>query len=354
MSLNLEKTTIWGPGATAWEDIPALPHDSPLRHVSLLPWESASTPKVLGVPLYRPGIPEDLQGHLQKAGAKLETALNRVARLQDTQAAFCLLRTCVGPRKVEHLLRALDVSATQGFAAAVDAVQTRALGKLAGTNLSPFAWAQACLPIAKGGCGLTSAVRLAPAARLAGVLQFARYGPRTIGADDAISIRCRRDPSLLQGLQTLLPPQMEPLLSWTAAACVIPGDGPEMTQKWWSARITDHALLSLTTNGRARDIPRLTAQTSSNAGAWLSATPNKAEGLAIPPHQFQLLLRWHLGLPIVPESHHGAVCPKCQGANDVFGDHAVTCNRNGVWRRHFGIQSLICWVLSTAKMPHER
>ena len=56
----------------------------------------------------------------------------------------------------------------------------------------------------------------------------------------------------------------------------------------------------------------------------------------------------------MPPSHHGAVCPKCQGANDVFGDHAVTCNRNGVWRRHFGIQSFLCWVLSTAKVPFER
>ena len=354
MTINLSKTTLWGPGATAWDDLPALPTDSPLRSVALLPWTCANTPKVLGVPLYRPGIPSDLNAHLQKAGNKLEEALNRVARLSDTQAAFCLLRQCVGPRKVENLLRTLDFSTTQGFAARVDGAQARTLGRLAGTSLTPTAWSQACLPISKGGCGLTSATRLAPAARVAGVLQFARFGPTTIGADDSIGVRCRREAALLQGLQGLLPPALEPLTTWAASGCITPTDGPEGSQRWWSERIADHALLSLAANSHARDIPRLATQASGGAGSWLAATPSKPEGLAIPAHQFQLLLRWHLGLPMVPASHHGAVCPKCQGANDIFGDHAVTCNRNGVWRRHFGIQSFICWVLSTAKVPHER
>jgi len=354
LTLSLRKTTIWGPGVPTVPDPPEIPHDSPLRAASVLPWTGMNTPTVLGVPVHRPGSPSDLVGHLSKAGSDLESALRKVALLHDKQAAFCLLRNCVGPQKVEHLLRTLDLASTMPFAAKVDGLQSHAFSRLASCELTAQAWSQACLPISKGGCGITSAVRLAPAARLAGTLLFERHGPTIIGADASLTVRCRREQSLLEGLAAQLPPELEPLKSWREAGCISRVDGPESAQKWWSNHIADHALLCLSSTGKARDVPRLTVQTSGGGGSWLSAAPNKAEGLAIPANQFQLLLRWHLGLPIVPASHHGAVCPRCQGANDIFGDHAVTCNRNGLWSRHFGIQSFLCWVLSTAHVPHER
>ena len=84
------------------------------------------------------------------------------------------------------------------------------------------------------------------------------------------------------------------------------------------------------------------------------APPSAGEGSRIMPQQYQLLLKWHLGLPILPSHWAGAGCPRCGAALDVFGDHAVSCQKGLSATRHHGVVNHFCQMLCAAKVPYER
>ena len=89
----------------------------------------------------------------------------------DGAAGFALLRFCAGAPRVVHALRALEAGEVGGGCGRVDAAVGAALGRLAGVSPVP---AFAALPLRMGGCGTTSTLSLAPAARLAGRLAVAQ------------------------------------------------------------------------------------------------------------------------------------------------------------------------------------
>ena len=62
--------------------------------------------------------------------------------------------------------------------------------------------------------------------------------------------------------------------------------------------------------------------------------PNKAHRTEIPDTEFRLLLRWWLGLPLLPVGATLPGCPLCRGSIDPFGDHFVCCEQNGCTQRH--------------------
>ena len=52
-----------------------------------------------------------------------------------------------------------------------------------------------------------------------------------------------------------------------------------------------------------------------------------------------MLLRSWLGVPILNSKAAGSkCCPLCESPIDIFGDHAVSYNRNGPWVRHKAVQ----------------
>ena len=55
-----------------------------------------------------------------------------------------------------------------------------------------------------------------------------------------------------------------------------------------------------------------------------------ALGLQLTNAEFNILVRWRLGSEIGDNS---GVCSLCGSASDIFGDHIVCCQRNGVVRR---------------------
>jgi len=66
------------------------------------------------------------------------------------------------------------------------------------------------------------------------------------------------------------------------------------------------------------------------------------------------LLKWHLGVPLLPADCAGRPCPLCGGPVDVFGDHAVACKKSGFGDRHLGTQTFFCQVLTQSRVPHDR
>jgi len=69
---------------------------------------------------------------------------------------------------------------------------------------------------------------------------------------------------------------------------------------------------------------------------------------------YSTLLKWHLGVPLLPADGAGRPCPLCGGPVDIFGHHDVSCKKSGFGERHLGTQSFLCQVLTQARIPHDR
>jgi len=97
-------------------------------------------------------------------------------------------------------------------------------------------------------------------------------------------------------------------------------------------------------------VPRPEAQWAGKAGGWLSPPPVAGQGLCLAGANYSTLLKWHLGVPMLPADYAGRPCPLCGGPEDIFGDHTVSCKKSGFGDRHPGTQSFLCqqgWAIKT-------
>ena len=62
------------------------------------------------------------------------------------------------------------------------------------------------------------------------------------------------------------------------------------------------------------------------------------------------MLKWHLGMPVLRPEKAGTACPLCQKPLDIFGDHAVTCQKNNLWKRHYLVQDFLLRLGRSAGM----
>jgi len=111
--LNLRKTTVWGPGM--------VPASSPLAAATRLHLEEGT--KVLGVPIHCPVYHSPVRAHLETLKGTFARTCAAVAALADTQSAHALMRSCLGPVKVQYALRTLSLRHRAAFAADVTATQ---------------------------------------------------------------------------------------------------------------------------------------------------------------------------------------------------------------------------------------
>ena len=75
---------------------------------------------------------------------------------------------------------------------------------------------------------------------------------------------------------------------------------------------------------------RLLSESAPHAAAWLSVVPSIELGLHLEPNEYQVAVRWWLGL----DTSGTAMCPFCPGVGlDPLGHHCVTCRHGGdvVW-----------------------
>jgi len=73
-----------------------------------------------------------------------------------------------------------------------------------------------------------------------------------------------------------------------------------------------------------RDVPRLEAQRAGKAGEGLSTPSLAGQGICLTVANYSTLLKWHLGMPLLPADCAGRPCLLCGGPVDIFGDHAVS------------------------------
>jgi len=162
LELNMRETTVWGPGLVTAA--------SPLAAATRLHLEEGTG--LLGVPIQSPLYASAVEAHLGKLGAKFAHTCSAVGGLADTKSAHALVRSCLGPAKVQYALRTLPVRQKAAFAEGIAVTQRATWNTVVGTSVSAAAWVQATLPISEGSCGVASASDVAPVARLAWILQL--------------------------------------------------------------------------------------------------------------------------------------------------------------------------------------
>jgi hypothetical protein len=120
------------------------------------------------------------------------------------------------------------------------------------------------------------------------------------------------------------------------------------TQKVWTDKVTSQARQDLFDSASLRDKVRLQAEGEKHAGAWLNVVPNENLGLHFGKGEFQLLLNFHLGVPILPVAAAGSPCDNCGQPLDIYGDHLVSCRHSGAWKRHNFLRTTLAAIATSA------
>ena len=103
-------------------------------------------------------------------------------------------------------------------------------------------------------------------------------------------------------------------------------------QKVLSNKIDNHLFTTLYEQSSAADRARILSVSSPHAASWVSVIPSEGLGLHLQPSEFQVAIKWWLGL----DTSCGSICPLCPGrVLDPLGHNALTCKRGGdVVTRH--------------------
>ena len=98
-----------------------------------------------------------------------------------------------------------------------------------------------------------------------------------------------------------------------------------------------------------REKARLQSLSLPHSGAWLAAPPVPALGLHMCPSEFQISVKYRLGIAVYEDERK---CPYCRsGTLDIFGDHAVICpGRGDAISRHDRIRDRFASACSAANL----
>ena len=116
--------------------------------------------------------------------------------------------------------------------------------------------------------------------------------------------------------------------------CVAPADkvsldsikSSNVKQKMLSSKLDDFQFQGLFNMSSVADRARLLSISAPHFSSWLSVVPSEGHGLHFEPNQYNVALKWWLGL----DTSCGSSCSLCPDSIlDPLGHHASTCKRGG-------------------------
>ena len=358
LRLNLGKCCLWGPGVQAAGDpVPRYPDGLPLDHpgriIPVLPFVPNSGITLLGVPIDFPGSSKRTESHWSTTVDKAILLLDRLRLLPDGQIQHALLRYCLDACRVVHLQRSTVAVRSGDSPKRLRDALRRAAEDLMGIGFSDATWSQVTLPMRHGGLGIRDPVHTQPAARIAALAGLELYGRERVGVPAQALSRPSPDlASTIAALRDQLGPKFDPIAQWHADPRQFASASfDHASQRWWAGHVAMEQRSRLCKVGTARDMARLQCQAGPVANGWMSVLPNRATRTDICDPDYRLLLRWWLGLPILPVGQTLPSCPLCGEPVDAFGDHLVCCDKNGNTRRHNALRDAIFDVLIASAIP---
>ena len=252
------------------------------------------------------GSPEFVSSCLQKRVQKVVSLLENLSYLDDPQCALGILRYCLGTPKLvcslrtntptRHLIDLLKV---------FDSSQQDALDQIIGTVTCDNLWMQSTLPINISGLGVRQSQEQYRAAYVGSVL----------ASDDLVQKITNQRASESRVFKELY-------------ASLEPFNLNSYTQKIIQETVDKEKFSELLRNQSSnREKARLQSLCLPHSGAWLAAPPVPALGLHLSPSEFQISVKYRLGIAVYEDERK---CPYCRsGTLDIFGDHAVICPGRG-------------------------
>ena len=199
----------------------------------------------------------DLHSRLQQIGPK------------DPQVAYLLLRFCGSFCKLVHLARSTPPSLVAEALSFFDSDIRRCFTECTSVDVSDIAWRQAQLSPSRGGLGLRSLYHHSSACFIASISQSGIALGENHHLEQSID-----DLNHIIGESDIL-------------------DAPPR-QRNLSSKIEDHQLFDLASSPAQR--ARLLSVPSPHASAWLSVMPTPQLNLHLEPPEFQVALKWWLGM----------------------------------------------------------
>ena len=236
--------------------------------------------------------------------------MDKLPLLEDSHFSFVLLRSCFSLPKLSYMTRTSSPAPLSSQFLRFDSLLRSAFETIVGCPLTELQWLNACLPASMGGVGIRRSFDLAPASFLASVSFSLPLVEEVTKHPSRISIS---DPLAIFNLKCGEDFVEEAIVSYT--------------QKQLSFLVDSRNKSTLTDSLTSpREKARVNSIGLPKAGLWLNASPCKALGLHMSNKEFQVSLKYHLGLPVF--SGEG-ICPACGKSSDALGDHAVGCGGEG-------------------------
>ena len=354
--INTEKCVLWGPGLSK-ESIQGfnLPGDHPFRHVASPRFDAGEGITVLGIPVDPPGISAGSKAAFSNSIQALRRVCDTIRTIHDPQVAHCLLRQCGDAGRLNFLLRSTGAVGSLDILHEADSIILSCFEDSLHLHLDGIRRDQVQLPVHLGGCGIRTPTRIWPAARLASVAVFLSKGASICGIPPQALQSIPTDiPAVIRQAMMHLGQHFHPLDRWNSQGVLMKSaDADHLSQRWWHEQLSNCHAEALQRSLAGRDLTRYVSQTGGPAGQWMTIKPSPALRTLIPREDYLIGMRWHLGLPIIPEDEN-FLCSGCQRPVDVYGDHLVSCPRNNFWRRHNAVQETLLSLASQAGVPHLR
>ena len=246
---------------------------------------------------------------LTQKRAKAVRLLSQVVEVGsiDPQIALLLLRQCASFCKLVHVARSTPPSLVSEGLALFDGEVRCHFSDCVGIDASDAVWQQVQLSLSRGGLGLRRLELHCSAAYLASVIKTSNSDPLDEFSRQAVSI------------YNSLVPQASSLSDNSLSES-------GSSQKKLSAGIENHQFDQLCATSTPANRARLLSASSRHASSWLAVIPSRGLNLCMEPEEFQVALKWWLGMDTSPQQR----CPHCHDHQlDPLGHHAVTCKGGG-------------------------
>ncbi|KAJ9436113.1 Retrotransposable element SLACS 132 kDa protein [Diplonema papillatum] len=273
----------------------------------------------LGAPI---GSDQHCAAFLGKKVEELKATFRMLRKMEDKQAAYCLLRACDSFGKMVYYMRAVPGTGVRKTFRKFDALVKDAMEDICELGFSDRSWKQAKLAIRLGGLGLRSTEEHHVSASIA-ALAGRRGLARTL--DPAYEINGAQWGEAAAEFNRSIPHLKAE--GGEAAVKVDPTPPEEvLVQRLLSRAVEEDQRLGL--RGSYEDDinqARLNSITMPHASSWLTAIP--WEGKDLPPAEFTTAVRLWVGAPVYKP---GQTCQLCGERDmDQLGLHAMLCKNGG-------------------------
>ena len=283
--------------------------------------------ELLGAPLF---VGRHLDEALDKKVGDLKRAASRLKKLH-AHDGLLILKNALSAPKLIYILRTSPCSDNQVLDE-FDNTLRASLTTIANCSLSDTAWAQATLPVAKGGLGIRSVAALAPSAYLASAAATLDLQRRLLPSDfNDLEL----DRALKIWSSRLNQPTPPVLIN-------------AMRQASWDAPVVAEAVDSISRlNQDPYHMARWKAALDPHSGDWLKALPISAIGLRLDNEAVRIAVGIRLGCNLC--TPHTCICSEFV---DARGTHGLACRHNkGRLIRHSLLNDVVHRTLTKAGFP---